>query len=109
MTELTGGLIQMNSHMITTKGAEALMIIGSIAMFFAAIAVVGYMMEEKWKIVFASATILLIGFAILLYGINMPKVKEIRACADGQVSIEQIGVRYDIVKIDGKELVLHER
>ena len=36
-------------------------------------------------------------------------MKEIRACVNGPVSLERVSAVYDIVSIDGKEIVLRER
>ena len=109
MTELTGGLIQMNSHMVVTSLAGILIGIGvGICVLFLICGIASAMCEERKLSIFMFA-IAIVGIIVTIVGVNMPRVKEIHACADGQVSIEQIGVRYDIVKIDGKELVLRER
>jgi len=111
MTELTGGLIQMNSHMVVTNLANFLIVGGAFIVGVFIIGTILLLMDRpiNWKYVAIVASIAAIGGVIVLYGANMPRIKEIHACADGQVSIEQIGVRYDIVKIDGKELTLRER
>ena len=45
----------------------------------------------------------------IVYGVCMPRVKEIHACVNGPVSLETVSSVYDIVRIDGKEIVLMER
>ena len=46
---------------------------------------------------------------LVIAGSSRPKVKQIRCCASGPVSLDLVAARYDIVSVDGKELVLRER
>ena len=109
MGELTGGLIQMNAKMVVTGGAKTSMVIGLLG----AIVFVFWMVwairakKKAWAILFASLA--LAQTALFAHGVTTPRVKEIRACVDGPISLERICSVYDIVSIDGKEIVLRER
>ena len=113
MTELTGGLIQMTAHMEVTAGAREMMTAGAaVAVLFALLtlgAAASQKQEHKRRYVLIFATFMLLGFAIIIMGGNAPREKIIQCCASGPVSLEQVAVRYDIRKIDGKLLVLAER
>lgn len=108
MGTVVGELIQMNSKMVMTNNAVALVVFGVFSGgFLLAVAVIwavyGYKKWWAWLI----AAVLFAGLAF--WGNNMPRVKEIHACANGPLSLEQIESVYDIVKIDGKELTLRVR
>lgn len=118
MGELAGGLIQMNAKMVVTNDANTLIVGGMIvAVVFLAMTVI--MATEKVtdkkrakrKMIRTGvcAAAMLAGIALVIAGNNMPRVKEIRACASGPVSLEVIATQYDIIDVDGKELVLRAR
>ncbi len=113
MTELTGTLIEMNAHMVVTADAMRATIFGvAVAVLFGVLMLV--MLTDRKaanKAVRAGvcAFMMAIGIAILIAGNNIPRVKEIRACVNGPVSLERVSAVYDIVSIDGKEIVLRER
>ena len=46
---------------------------------------------------------------VAYWGTRLPRQKVIHACVDGPVSLELIASRYDILKVDGKELTLRVR
>lgn len=108
MGTVTGELIQMNAKMVVTGDALGMIIVGTVcALMFALGAFMSWLGEvRRWWLC-------LIGFALFAAlaaaGFNRPRVKEIHACANGPVALEQVGAVYDIVRVDGKELVLRER
>lgn len=109
MSELTGGLIQMNAHMVRVKGFEPMLAIG-----VAGVLIFGFMLafaiSEKSKIGIWGCGMLTVAFVVVIVlALRLPMKKEIHACASGPVSLEQIATVYDIVEVDGKELVLRER
>ena len=110
MTELTGSLIEMNAHMVVSDTAMAMIILGFlVAVVFGIAAVVadGCIVGNAFKVVLG--VIALTAFGVGLYAVKMPRVKEIKLCANGPVSIEQLATRYDIRDIDGKEITVRER
>ena len=109
MGELTGRLIEMNAHMVRTGDACGMMIIGMIIGITLVIFAVASYADCGWQFSVVLGAIAIIGFVVFFVGMNKPRVKEIKMCADGPVSIEQIATRYEIMKIDGKELTLRER
>lgn len=109
MAELTNGLIQMNVHMVRLKRFEPMLAIGIVGvMVFGALLALAIF--EKSKAGIWGCSMLAIAFAVMIVmALRMPMKKEIRACVNGPVSLEQIATVYDIVKVDGKELTLRER
>ena len=109
MGELTGGLIEMNSRYVTGEMAMGMIWIGfTLAAIFFLIAVMTYI-EHGWKKALVMLA-LAVGFAVVGgVALNKPKLKEIRCCVSGPISLESVAVKYDIVSVDGKELVLRER
>lgn len=113
MNELTGGLIQMTAHMERTAVASRLIAAGAIVAavfgFLAVCAAMSRMKEHKRRYVLAFLAFALLGVALFIGGEKKPRVKVLYCCADGPVSLESIGTRYDIRTVDGKLLVLAER
>jgi hypothetical protein len=113
MGDITGGLIEMNAHMITTQRAQGLMLIGCALAVIGLIALIVIVVDKNvqtaWKSIVIAGVVVTIGCAMVYSGTRIPRVKEIHACADGAVSLESIAARYDIVSVDGKELVLRVR
>lgn len=108
MSEITGGLIQMNAHMIRLEKYEVIMAFGVVAaIIFAMLAIGMFALSKRWAIGFA--VFVLVSVAVVIIAANKPRVKEIHACADGAVSLEMIATKYEIRSVDGKELVLRER
>ena len=103
-----GELIQMNAHMIRTGIAEFFMGLGFMIAIIAVIAAFMVYGESRRGFIIAVCTVG-IGIGLMVYGVTKPKVKEIMACANGPVSLEQVAAVYDIVDIDGKMLTLRER
>ena len=111
MPEMTvsGELIQMNAHMIVTQDAKECMVIGLLGAVVFIIWTIWALMGayKKWAIVFVVLAALEAG--LFVHGVTTPRVKEIHACANGPISLEQIAGRYDIISVDGKELKLRVR
>ena len=109
MKEIAGGLIEMNAHMIMPKSAITLMIIGGTLTFIAVVACAGFIVDKNLRCALGAVAVILIGCLIFYRGMITPRVKEIHACASGVVSLELIAARYQIVDVDGKELILREK
>ena len=109
MSELQNGLIQMNAHMVRQEKFDFVIGLAIVAaIIFVMLAAFAAQDKNKMAaIVFF--TLAIIGVVGAVIAINQPKVKEIKACANGPVSIEQIAVVYDVVDIDGKMITLRER
>ena len=108
MGTVVGELIQMNAKMVMSAEAEFMVVFGTLVGAAMLIAAVMWWFEAKkrwwlWLVV----ALLMAGLAF--WGDSMPRIKEIRACVNGPISLERVSAVYDIVKIDGKELVLRER
>lgn len=107
------GLIQMNLHMIRSANAEVLMaigVIGAILVLICAMVDIAFNSINKWvKHMIIEVLLLILFAALFISGLKMPMRRQIQACAAGQVSIEQIAARYDVVEVDGKMLTLIER
>lgn len=114
--ELVSGLIQMNSKMIYPDWAVAIIAIGAAVIAIILVTLLIQFIDaifEKRRIAFRNISvffgILFLSLALLIYGVTVPRIKEIKACAYGPVSMEQIAVKYDITNINGKEITLRER
>ena len=109
MPELQSELIQMNTHMVRVKGFDAMLGIG-IAGVVIFLIMLAFAISDKSKFGMIGCGFLACAFAALIVvAVRLPQKKEIRACANGPVSIEQIAAVYDIVEVDGKMLTLRER
>ena len=107
MGTVMGELIQMNSKMVLSDSASLVIGISVVCfVMFLSITVATYAETKRWWIFLLLAVVSAGGIA---YGICMPRVKEIRACVNGPISLERVNAVYDIVEIDGKEIVLRER
>ena len=106
---VTGTLIEMNSHMIVADGAKRDMIIGLLGVIiFAGWMVYSIIKKQKlWTIIFA--ILILFEGSLFVIGVTTPCVKEIRYCANGPIQIEEVAAKFDIVSIDGKEIIVRER
>lgn len=108
MGTVMGELIQMNSKMVLSDSAS--LVIGmSVVCFtiFMIITVSVYVDVKRWWWIFLLLTVVSAGG--IAHGVCMPRIKEIRACVNGPISLERVSAVYDIVEIDGKEIVLRER
>ena len=107
MGTVVGELIQMNSKMVLSGAATTVIVISVIffAIFIIA-TVMAYGETKRWWILLLLAAVSAGGIA---YGVCMPRIKEIHACVNGPISLETVSSVYDIVRIDGKEIVLRER
>ena len=99
----------MNAHMIVTEFAMRMMVCGTVLAVLFIVAGVALLCARERKLSAACAAFAAIGIAMLLYGAYMPRVKELRVCVSGPVSLETISTKYEIINIDGKELTLRER
>lgn len=107
---LESGLIQMNAHMVVESSAISMMVIGAVlAVLMFMVAIYELMCDGPKKFAWIWLMIGLAGVAMFLLGTSTPRVQEIRACAYGPVSLEEVAVKYEIVNIDGKELTLRVR
>ena len=107
MGTVVGELIQMNSKMVLSDSASLVIGISVICfIMFLIVTVTTYVETKRWWIFLLLAVVSAGGIA---HGICMPRVKEIRACVNGPISLERVNAVYDIMKIDGKEIVLRER
>ena len=108
MGALTNGLVQMNAKMVVTGSATTVIVLGIMLAFVALfITIAAWLYEKRFCWVGLVVAAAFVGMAV--YGVNMPRVKEICACAVEPVELDRIAAVYDIVRVDGKELVLRER
>ena len=108
MAELNNGLVQMNSRMVMTETAGTVTVCGVlIAVICLLMALVGWLDGKRRWWIFGIAAVLFAAMAI--YGDSMPRIREIRACAVEPVSLERVAAIYDIMEVNGKEIVLRER
>ena len=108
MGTVVGELIQMNAKMVMSNAAEFMTVMGVLfgALMLIAAFVCLLDAKKRWWL-WLVAALLLAGLAF--WGNSMPRIKEIRACVNGPISLERVSAVYDIVNIDGKEIVLRER
>jgi hypothetical protein len=108
MGTVVGELIQMNAKMVMS---DAAMLMTAMGVLFGAlmliVAVVWWFDAKKRWWLWLLAALLLAGLAF--WGNRMPRMKEIHACVNGPISLERVSAVYDIIKIDGKEIVMRER
>lgn len=106
--EVTGRLIEMNAKMVVTGRGLTMIIAGVVlAVVFLMGTLAGWLDNKKrWWLCLVGAAVFA---ALAVMGYRMPRVKEIHACADGPISLERVGAVYEIVGIDGKELILRVR
>ena len=111
--EFIPGLIQMNSEMIVPPLAH-IFFATALAIFVVTMiyAMVSILIKSKsyWKkYLLVYSAVILIAVTLFVYGLKMPRQKQIKACAIGPVSLDQIAIKYDVTKVNGKELTLIER
>ena len=108
MGEISSGLIEMNAHMVHSSAYFPMVFFGvACGIFFLIMAIANF--KEHKTAFFVCALFACVFLAILIAAFNLPLKKEIRACANGPISLESVAAVYDIVEVDGKELVLRER
>ena len=109
MGTVVGELIQMNAKMVVTGDAIECIVLGVLAFLTMAWWTV-YMIRAKKKLLAIVLGLVALGCgALAVHGATMPLVKEIHACVNGPISLERVSAVYDIVKVDGKEIVMRER
>lgn len=109
--EVAGSLIEMNVHNVASASARNIYDLAIILIIVSTIvALAGILIDAKDKKLglLACAFAFVIGIGLLIFGSNIPRVKEINYCANGPVQIEQIAATYDIIKIDGKQITVRE-
>ena len=109
MGETAGSLIEMNIHMVLSDAATAMIVCGFLGALIALLISVAAFGDGLNVLGGLLVALMVIGIIIGIVGARMPKIKELHMCADGPVSLERIAAVYDIVDVDGKELVLRER
>ena len=111
--EVAGSLIEMNVHNVANASARNMLdlaiILIIISIIVAFIGIVADAKDKKIGLIACAFAFFVIGIGFLIFGSNMPKVKEINYCANGPVQIEQIAATYDIINIDGKQITVRER
>ena len=112
MTE-TSGLIQMTVHDVAQGYAHALIVVGLIVAALGALlmlcAAAGKDKGSRLRWVLIFGAVALAGTVMAATGARQPRQRLLYCCASGPVSLEDVAVRYDIVEVDGKLLVLAER
>ena len=114
MNEVQSGLIEMNAHMVmedwaigmTTIGFAILGITATILLLDLLVVPRNLWTKKYW---YRYILILVLSFFFAMIGVKAPRIKVIKACASGPISMEQIAIKYDIMEVDGKELTLKER
>lgn len=108
MGTVMGELIQMNAKMVMSNAAEFMTVMGVLfgALMLIAAFVCWWDAKKRWWL-WLVAALMFAGLAF--WGNSMPRIKEIRACVNGPISLERVSAVYDIVSIDGKEIVMRER
>lgn len=115
MSEMTvaGALIEMNAKSVMTADAVRTMVFGAIAAGVFAVLMIAVLIDKDKKSkavrVGVCAFMFALGVALMFAGNSQPRIKEIRYCANGPIQIEQVAAKYDIISIDGKEIVVRER
>lgn len=109
----TSGLIQMTAHSLTTPVAQRWIIVGALfaalGAFLVLCVAVSSRQDHKLRYLLIFAAVTVCGAIMLTHGMKLPRVKEIKACASGPISLEEVAARYDIIEVDGKLLTLRER
>lgn len=106
------GLIQMTAHMLTTPAASRWIIAGALIAAlgaFLVLCVATGRRDHRLRYIIAFTAVAVAGALMLIHGAHMPRVKEIKCCASGPISLEEVAARYDIIEVDGKLLTLRER
>ena len=111
MNNVADSMIELNIHMQRRGYADALIALGGILLL---LSIIFFMLDfaALGKIVrylIPYIVTMILGLAILLFGLRIPKDKIISYCANKPVSIGQISAAYDILEIDGKLIKLKER
>ena len=102
-------MIEMTAHMVARPEAVGITSVGGFVLAIYAGWATYAILERKWRVLLALTVLAGIGAAMMIGGMTAPRVKEIKACASGAVSLEQIAVQYEIKGVDGKLLTLWER
>lgn len=106
------GLIQMTAHSLTSSAAQGWIIAGALIAAlgaFLVLCVATGRRERRVRYIIVFTMVAVAGVILLVHGARLPRVKEIKACAYGPISLEEVAARYDIIEVDGKLLTLRER
>ena len=114
MAEMTasGGLIRMTAHSLVTPAAQGWIIAGALVAAlgaFLALCVATGRSDHRLRYLIIFLAVAFAGAIMLVHGAKLPRVTEIKACASGPISLEEVAARYDIIEVDGKLLTLRER
>lgn len=107
MTE--NGLIHMTAHLVTRPEAARLMAAGVLLVVTGGLLALRLAFRGQWRRFFVAAAAAIAGLVMIINGANQPRVKELKMCAYGPVSLEQVSAVYDVRDVDGKLLTLWER
>ena len=108
-TGLASGLIQMNARMVYDGLSIAMMYACGIIAGITIISGIYLFFVEERKLAWTMIALAAASVVMFIIGASSPRVHEIKACAYGPVSLEEVAARYEIVKVDGKELTLRVR
>lgn len=103
------GLIRMNAHLVMQGWARGLMIAGVMVALLAGALLIWYAFRRKRRRALVCGAVVLAAVAAALIGARQPKLKVIRACAVGPVSLEVVAATYTIAGIDGSMMTLIEK
>jgi len=109
MGTVVGELIQMNAKMVVAGDAKTCMVIGLLGCVTFVLWTLWAAMKKRKILAIVFVVLALAEVALFAHGVTTPREKIIHACVNGPISLETVSAVYDIVKIDGKELVLRER
>lgn len=108
-------IIELNAHMVRTNLSIFLIEFGALGASTAlviACRVIWRMLSNQASLgaglIFCAIVFVIMG-AMVVWGLSIPRVKEIQFCVNGPITIERIESVYDIQEIDGKLLTVRER
>ena len=106
---VAGNLIEMNAKDVLCGTATVMAWVGFLAaVAFLLLAVVSAINDAK-VLYWVFLCLVVVGVVVGIAGTRGERIKEIRYCANGPIQIEQVAAVYDIISIDGKEIVVRER
>lgn len=108
----TSGLIQMTAHSIPSSAARGWIVAGALIAAlgaFLVLCVATGRQDHRLRYIIVFTMVAVAGVILLVHGARLPRVKEIKCCASGPISLEEVAARYDIIEVDGKLLTLRER
>lgn len=103
------GLIRMNAHLVTQSWARGLMFGGALVALLMGLLLVRCALKRRWRRALVCGVALALAVVAAVIGAKQPKLKVIRACAVGPVSLEVVAATYTIAGIDGSMMTLIEK